>query len=150
MKLGVLFSGGKDSCYAAWREKQKGHELACLISIISKNPDSYMFHTPNINLVKSQAKLMNLALITQNTKGVKEEELKDLEKAIKLAIKKYKIQGIVSGAIKSNYQKERVDNICKELNISSIAPLWQINEEIYLKEFMKNCNVIIVGIAADG
>jgi len=46
MKLGVLFSGGKDSTFAAWTAKKYGHEISCLISIISKNEDSYMFHTP--------------------------------------------------------------------------------------------------------
>ena len=91
MKLGILFSGGKDSCYAAWREKQKGHELACLISIISKNPDSYMFHTPNIELVDMQSKAMGIPLIEQVSEGKKELELKDLEKAVLKAKEKYHI-----------------------------------------------------------
>ena len=45
MKLGVLFSGGKDSTYAAYLAKKAGNELTCLITIFSKNIDSYMFHT---------------------------------------------------------------------------------------------------------
>jgi asparagine synthase (glutamine-hydrolysing) len=149
MKLGVLFSGGKDSCYAAYRAKQKGHQLACLISIISKNPDSYMFHTLNIKLVKAQAKLMNLPLITQNTKGEKEKELADLEKATKLAIKKYRIQGIVTGAIASNYQKSRIEAICKKLKISCVNPLWNKDELTYLNELIENnFKVIIAGVFA--
>jgi asparagine synthase (glutamine-hydrolysing) len=149
MKIAALTSGGKDSLFAAYKAS-KEHELVCLIAIKSKNPESYMFHIPNIDLVKLQAKAMDLPLVFLETEGVKEEELKDLKEAIEIAKEKYRIEGIVSGAIKSNYQKERVDNICKELNLSSIAPLWQINEELYLKELMKNFNVIIVGIAADG
>ena len=27
MKAGILFSGGKDSCYAAYLTKKEGHEL---------------------------------------------------------------------------------------------------------------------------
>ena len=91
MKLGVLFSGGKDSTYSAWLAKEFGYELTCLISIFSKNPESYMFHTPSIEQVKKQAQTMEIPLIIQKTKGEKEEELKDLEKAIQKAIKKYKI-----------------------------------------------------------
>ncbi len=66
---GVLFSGGKDSCYSAYLAKQAGHELACLISIFSENKESYMFHTPSITKVKKQSESMNLPLLVQKTKG---------------------------------------------------------------------------------
>ena len=68
-----------------------------------------------------------------------------------IAIKKYKIQGVVSGALASNYQKERIGRICKELNLKSIAPLWHVNPEQYLNDLIKNkFRAIITGIAADG
>tara|TARA_Y100000310_G_scaffold341653_1_gene441513 strand:- start:401 stop:1060 length:660 start_codon:yes stop_codon:yes gene_type:complete len=146
MKLGVLISCGNDSLFAAYKIS-KEHELVCLISLKSKNSK---FHIPNIELVKLQAKAMELPLVFLETEGVKEEELKDLQEAIEIAKEKYKIQGIVSGAIKSSYQKQRVDKICEDLKLESLAPLWNINEEIYLNQLMKEFNVIIVGIAADG
>ncbi len=149
MKIATLISGGKDSWFAAYKASKK-HELVCAITIKSKNVESYMFHIPNVGLVKLQAKAAGLPLVWWETEGVKEEELEDLKQAIEIAKEKYKIEGLVSGAIKSNYQKERVDNICKELKISSIAPLWQVNEELYIQELIKNFKVIIVGIAADG
>jgi len=149
MKIAALISGGKDSWYAAF-EASKENELACLIAIKSRNPESYMFHIPNVDMVKLQAKAADIPLVWWETEGVKEEELADLKQAIELAKEKYRIEGLVSGAIKSNYQKERVDKICKELNLKSIAPLWQTDEEVYLNKLMKNFNVIIVGIAAEG
>lgn len=149
MKIAALISGGKDSWFAAYKVS-KEHELACLIAIKSKNPESYMFHIPNVELVKLQAKAAGIPLVWWETEGVKEEELEDLKQAIEIAKQKYRIKGVVSGAIKSNYQKERVDAICKELKLVSIVPLWGVNEEIYLNELIKNFNVIIVGIAADG
>ena len=109
-----------------------------------------MFHIPNIELVKLQAKSMDLPLVFWETEGIKEEELEDLKQAIEIAKEKYRIEGIVSGAIQSTYQKQRVDDICKALKLESLAPLWQVNEEIYLNQLMKEFNVIIVGIAADG
>ena len=51
---------------------------------------------------------LGLPIIFKTTKGEKERELKDLRVAIKEAKQKYKIQGIVSGALASNYQKTRV------------------------------------------
>jgi len=149
MKAAVLFSGGKDSCMAAYLAKKKGYELTCLISVFSENKESYMFHTPSIKRTKQQAKIMQIPLIIQKTKGKKEEELKDLEKAIKKAIKKYNINYIVSGALASNYQKSRIENICKKLNLKSITPLWHKDEIAYLEELIKNkFKVIITGVAA--
>jgi len=151
MKLGVLFSGGKDSVYATYLAKKDNHKIACLISIFSENPDSYMFHTPNIELVKKQAEVMELGLIVQKTKGVKEDELKDLEKAIEKAKKDYEIEGVVTGAIQSVYQASRIQKICDKLKLKCINPLWQKNEFEYLNELIKNkFKVIVVGVFAEG
>ncbi|PIO08781.1 TIGR00289 family protein, partial [Candidatus Pacearchaeota archaeon CG10_big_fil_rev_8_21_14_0_10_34_12] len=125
MKLGILFSGGKDSSYAAYLAKKHRHELTCLISVFSENKNSYMFHTPSISRVKEQAQAMNIPLITKKTKGVKEKELQDLENAIKKAKEKYKIKGIVTGAVESIYQSSRIQRICNKLNIEVFNPLWQ-------------------------
>lgn len=145
----VLFSGGKDSCYSAYLAKKKGYEITCLISVFSKNPNSYMFHTPSIKRTKQQAKIMNIPLIIQKTKGEKEKELKDLEKAIKRAKTKYKIDTIVTGALASNYQKSRIEKICKKLNLECFNPLWNKDEFEYLNELIKNkFKVIITGVFA--
>jgi len=150
MKLAALISGGKDSIYAAFKAS-KQNRIACLISFKSKRDDSYMFHIPNIDLVKLQAKAINLPLIFMKSSGIKEKELDDIKKALRIAIKKYKIEGVVSGALASNYQKERIDKICSELKIKSIAPLWHTDSEQYIKDIIKNnFKVIIVGIAAEG
>ncbi|RLG12435.1 diphthine--ammonia ligase [Candidatus Pacearchaeota archaeon] len=149
MRLGVLFSGGKDSCYSAYLAKKQGNELICLISIISENPDSFMFHTPNIKKTKKQAELMNIPLLIEKTKGKKEIELRDLERAIKKAKQKYQLQGIVTGALYSNYQASRIQKICDKLNLKTINPLWHKNEIKYLKELIKNkFKVMIIGVAA--
>jgi diphthine-ammonia ligase len=149
MRLGVLFSGGKDSTYAAWLAKKEGCRISCLISLWSKNKDSFMFHTPAIELTKKQAECMEIPFVVQETFGEKEEELKDLEKAIKLAIKKYKIQGIVTGAVESVYQASRVQKICNKLKIECFNPLWQKNQIEILEDLIKNkFEVIISGVAA--
>src|SRR3989304_4478691 len=116
MKLGVLFSGGKDSTFAAWKAMQK-EKVVCLITVVSENEESYMFHTPNIKLTELQAEAMGLPIVVQKTRGEKEKELEDLRKAIKQARQKYKIRGVVTGAIASTYQATRVQKICDELDL---------------------------------
>ena len=149
MKIGVLFSGGKDSTYAAYLAKISGNEIACLISIFSKNKDSFMFHTPSIEMTKKQAEIMNLPLIIQKTEGEKEIELKDLEKAIETAIKKYKVEGIVTGALQSVYQSSRIQKICEKIGLKCFNPLWQKDEIEYLNELIdEKFKIIITAVAA--
>ena len=148
-KLGVLFTGGKDSCYALFLAKKAGHEITCLITIESDNPDSFMFHTPSISQVKKQAEVLDLPLIVQKTAGEKEKELDDLELAIKKAKEKYKIEGLVTGALESVYQKSRIEEICKNLGLECINPLWKKDQIQLLQELVENqFEVIITGVAA--
>lgn len=79
MRLGILFSGGKDSALAVWMAKKEGYDLACLITIESENKNSFMFHTPSITEVKRQSDKMKLPLIVVKTEGEKELELEDLK-----------------------------------------------------------------------
>jgi len=149
MKLGILFSGGKDSMFAGYLVKKQGYDIACLISINSENKDSFMFHTPSIDKVKKQAEVMEIPIIIQKTKGKKEIELKDLEKAIKKAVKDYEIKGIITGAVESVYQSSRIQKICNKLKIECFNPLWQKDQIELLKELIKNkFKVIITGVAA--
>jgi len=151
MKLGVLFSGGKDSMYSAWLAKKEGEDLACLITILSENPDSYMFQQVALEDIEKQAKAMQLPIIFEKTKGEKEKELKDLKKIIKKAKEKFKIKGIVTGALASNYQKSRIQDICKELSLECFNPLWQKDQLELLNELLKNkFKVKIVKVAAEG
>ncbi|MCW8965712.1 MAG: diphthine--ammonia ligase [Candidatus Pacearchaeota archaeon] len=149
MRLGLLFSGGKDSTYAGFLANKEGYDLACLISIYSENKDSFMFHTPSIDKTKKQAEVMNIPLIIQETKGKKEDELKDLEKAIRKAKEECDIEGVVTGAIESVYQASRVQKICDKLNLECFNPLWQKDELEYLNELVRErFEVIIVSVAA--
>jgi ABC transporter with metal-binding/Fe-S-binding domain ATP-binding protein len=151
MKLGVLFSGGKDSVLALYKGKQEGHEIKALITVISENPESYMYHVPNIELTKLQAEAMGIPIIIRTSKGEKEKELMDLKEAIKEAISKYSITGVTSGAIYSNYQKSRIDAICNELGIESLCPLWKNRPRDMLIEMVEHgFKVIISAVAAEG
>jgi len=149
MDIAVLFSGGKDSTYACYMARKLGYNVKCLITLISKNPESFMFHTPAIELAKNQAELMDIPLILWETRGKKEHELKDLKNAIKKAVEKCSIEGIVTGAIESVYQASRIQKICNELNIECFNPLWQNDQIELLEELIKNkFEIILSGVFA--
>ncbi|MFH1211404.1 MAG: diphthine--ammonia ligase [Candidatus Woesearchaeota archaeon] len=149
MRLAVLFSGGKDSCYALHLAVKQGHEIACLVNIVSESNESYMFHTPNIHLAELQAKAIGLPLLKKTTKGEKEKELADLKDAIIEAKEKFKIQGVVTGAVASVYQASRIKKICEELGLECVNPLWGKDQVELLNELLENkFSVLISGIFA--
>jgi len=148
MRLGVLFSGGKDSCLALYRSQQY-HSVVCLITIISKNPESYMFHTSNIELTDTQAESAELELIKVETSGEKEAELHDLKKAITDAKMDFGIDGIVTGGIKSVYQTIRIQTMCHNLDLWCFNPLWLGNQIELLNEIIsEGFEVVISGVHA--
>jgi ABC transporter with metal-binding/Fe-S-binding domain ATP-binding protein len=149
MKVGLLLSGGKDSMYAGFLAKKSGHEISCLISVVSSNKESYMFHTPSIDKVRVQAEVMGIPLIIVKTKGEKEKELIDLEKGIVQGIDKYRIEGVVTGAVGSVYQASRIQKICDNLKVECINPLWGKEQIELLNNLVKDkFEVIIVGVFA--
>ena len=148
MRLGILFSGGKDSTLALHLAAEK-EDVVCLITVVSKNKESYMFHTPNIHVTAHQAEALGLPLVSMPTEGRKEEELADLEKAIAEAKSKFNIDGVVTGAVESVYQTERVQRICNRLDVWCFNPLWKHDQKALLEKLVeKNFKVIISGVFA--
>ena len=146
MKLAALISGGKDSSFAIYKALQEGHEVTDLVTIISANEDSYMFHSANIHLTGLIADACGIPLTSQISTGAKEKELKDLKKALS----QLNIDGVIVGAIESEYQASRVRRICDELGIKMYAPLWHMESERLLREMTKLMDIRIVKVAAAG
>jgi diphthine-ammonia ligase len=148
MKYGVLFSGGKDSTLALHIAAEKG-EVACLITIISKNQESYMFHTPNIDVTALQAQALGLPVIRVVTEGKKEEELADLERAIADAKNGFGIEALVTGAVESVYQASRIQKICDKLELVCFNPLWKHDQKALLEKLLeRGFKVIVSGVFA--
>ncbi len=148
MRVGVLFSGGKDSTLALIKASRM-HEIKCLTSIVSENQESYMFHVPNISLTKYQAEAMGIPIIQKFSRGEKEKELVDLKNAVEEAKRIFGIEGMVIGAIRSNYQYMRMKKVCDELNLTLISPLWKMDEIEELKEVIREgIKAIIVSVSA--
>ncbi len=151
LKVGILFSGGKDSTYAAYLARGRGDDLACLITLSPMRSDSYMFHYPNIRWTAMQAEAMRLPQVVLETKGVKEEELVDLRSAVETARRDYSIEGVYTGALASVYQKSRVERICDELGVKAVSPLWHVDPISHLNNIVASgFEVIMTGVAALG
>jgi ABC transporter with metal-binding/Fe-S-binding domain ATP-binding protein len=148
MRLGVLFSGGKDSCLALQRASEVD-QVVCLVTVVPENVESYFFHTPNLHLTELQAMAMGIPLVTRATPGVEEEEIADLTAAIVQAREDHGIEGIVTGAVGSVYQATRVQRVCDDLGLWCFNPLWQLDQVQLLWELIRcGYHVIVSGVFA--
>lgn len=147
LRVAALVTGGKDSTLALYHSLKKGYDVKFLVTMMPQREDSWMFHYPNIHLAELFAEAVGLPLVKGNTLGVKELELEDLKRLLE----KLDVEGVVYGAISSQYQKSRIEKICKELKLKPIAPLWQENPKKLLQEILDlKFKVIIVGVYAYG
>ncbi len=146
MKLAALISGGKDSSFAIYMALQEGHEVTNLVTIMPANEDSYMFHSANIHLTELISQACRIPLTSLTSSGEKEKELDDL----KNALGRVKADGVVVGAIESEYQASRVRRICDEFGLTMYAPLWHKDPETLLREMIKLMDIRMVKVAAAG
>lgn len=145
--LASLFTGGKDSVYATHLVQQSGRDVKHLLTIVSENPESWMFHTVNIDAAGMVAKSMGIPQTIFRTLGNRDRELLDLREAIS----SLSVEGVVSGAISSQYQKKRIDSICRALDMEHITPLWGRQGARLLEEMIGSGMVIMVtAVAARG
>ncbi|BCU69175.1 diphthine--ammonia ligase [Stygiolobus caldivivus] len=137
MKVCVLFSGGKDSTYALHWSVFKGFEVECLITLLPKKDYSWMFQVPNVELTKYQAEVLGIDLIQYPSSGEKDKELEDLKQVLKIVKSSKGVNGIVTGALLSDYQRLNINLIAEELQLKTYSPLWRKDQREYMKELIR-------------
>jgi ABC transporter with metal-binding/Fe-S-binding domain ATP-binding protein len=147
MKVAALFSGGKDSSYAVFVARHYAWDVTHLVTVFSESPESYMYHVPAVELTRLAAQSMGIPLVEVVTPPEPEKELLPLRDTLKTL----GIDGIVSGALASEYQRRRLDQICDDIGIKSFAPLWHKNPRDLLGEMVdEGFEIVIVGCSAEG
>ena len=147
MRLASLYSGGKDSSFSLYVAEQMGHEIPYLVNVVPEDRASWIFHTPNLNVVPAIAEAMGKELILGRSTG---EEDSDME-GLRQALDGLDIDGIVTGAVWSDYQWDRMNLVCGDLGLRFFAPMWRKDQD-YLMEQMIDAGVeaVIVGCYAEG
>jgi ABC transporter with metal-binding/Fe-S-binding domain ATP-binding protein len=147
MRVSALFSGGKDSTYALYLLQQQGWEVTSLLTVIPKASDSYMFHYPNIRWTRLQAEALGIPIKYRESQGLKEKELEDIE----VLMKGDDADGFVCGAIASDYQRSRLDEICHRLGKPLFAPLWRKDQVVLLEDMVHaGLKFMVAGVYAEG
>jgi len=146
MAWAALTSGGKDSILSCQRAIDSGKTVRYMVTARPKNHNSYMFHSANLDAVPVIARVAGMEYVEIETQGNKEEELIDLEEGLAAL----DIEGVIAGAVDSQYQAERVKTITDRLGLALFTPLWHMDPETLLQEVARRMDAMIVVTAADG
>ena len=147
MRLAAMYSGGKDSTFAMYLAEQMGHEIVCLVTVRPEDRASWIFHTPNLSVVPVMAEAMGKELVTVPSDGTEEGDMA----AMRDALSGLDVDGIVVGALWSDYQWDRMNLICGDLGLYVLAPLWRKDQDTVYDEMVSaGVEAIIVGVFAEG
>ena len=174
MRVAVLASGGKDSAYAAWWAQLQGWEVVSLVTVLVKGDDSMMFQLQNTWITAFQASSSGVPWKPIISFGEEEEEIGDLESSItaegyildfneifppgieipeNLVIHNgpLDIDGLVVGALRSDYQKTRIERMCQRLGIASFSPLWHKDQGEHMQSFLEHgFGVVFTSVSTEG
>ena len=179
MKCVALISGGKDSWFNVMHCVANGHEIVALANLRpspnfpgilppEKSPtkdelDSFLYQTVGHDSIHLQAECFAVPLYREYITGesidqslnyttTANDETEDLFRLLSTVKEAQpEIQGVSVGAILSNYQRARVENVCTRLGLTTFAYLWQTDQKELLAEMIRaGLTAVIIKVAAIG
>ena len=156
MNVVALLSGGKDSLYNMYLATKDGHQIVAIANL--KPPegkgdelDSYMYQTVGHQAIEMIAQALDKPLFRADITGTNcnkdldyneiqdaNDEVEHLYQLLKNIKESVEFDAISVGAIASSYQKSRVENICKRLNLKMLAYLWDKDQDSLLQDMIDN------------
>lgn len=135
--MACLVSGGKDSIAAACVVWQWGWRIDSFVTVLPEERNPELFHHPNARWVRLQAEAAGVPWRAHELPQGADESA-----GLEAALRGLSVDGIVSGALASEYQRTRFERVCHGLGLRTFAPLWHHEPHQHLQ------NVRSLGIRA--
>ena len=147
MRIAVLSSGGKDSSAAWWWAQCRGWDVVALVTVHIQDGDSHMFQVPSTQWVEHQALAAGVKWNFVKASGTVDDEISRLEETLS----DLKLDAIVSGALRSDFQKVKLENMAHRLGIHSFSPLWHQDPFEHLHGMIENgFKIMINSVSCEG
>ena len=147
MRIAVLSSGGKDSSAAWWWAQCRGWDVVALVTVHIQDGDSHMFQVPSTQWVEHQALAAGVKWNCVKASGTVDDEISRLEETLS----DLKLDAIVSGALRSDFQKVKLENMAHRLGIHSFSPLWHQDPFEHLHGMIENgFKIMINSVSCEG
>lgn len=142
-KVVVSWTGGKDGCFAGYKAISEGFEVSYLLSF--RDTKRIRSHAIHPQLLAAQSHAMGIPLLHRDFVSYEEEFKKVVHHLNEGGAG---IEGAVFGHIQTH--KNLVDRMCRDLGITLLLPLWKLDSEQIVREFIEaGFEAIIVSVRAD-
>ena len=153
----------------------RGWDVQCVVSVGIRADDSMMFQTNGVSIAALQSAAMDVPWLPVLSDGKEEIEISDLEVALSEGIDSTSnfveiwpsewlspegltlyegvldVDALIVGALRSDYQRTRIDMMCERLGIISYSPLWHNDSVSHMHALVEHgFEVMFVSISADG
>ena len=155
---------------ASHRRVSTPAQVVLLANLYPSDPDvdeldSHMFQTAGHGVVEAYAQCTGLPLLRRRLSGVSlhlgltyeapcpGDEVEDLRAVLAAAQRRVPdLGGVCSGALLSDYQRLRVEAVATSLGLTSLAPLWRLNQLTYVHDLVHEAqtHALLVKVAALG
>src|SRR5919106_6640200 len=130
MRVACLVSGGKDSILAAQVVRDAGWELDSFVTLLPDADAPLLFHRPNAKWVELQAEATGVPWLTERVAD-DADELPALDRVFS---RLKNVDGVVSGALASEYQRTRFEAVAHKHRLKTFAPLWHHGPEQHVRD----------------
>ena len=132
--MAVSWSGGKDSCLSLYRALIGGLEPVCLLNIATRAGEGFRVHGLDPRIIVDQAKALELPIVQRVASW------ETYEQVFKEAVEKVKcrlgVEGVVFGDVFLEEHRRWTVEICEELGVKALSPLYGEDERRIMREFL--------------
>lgn len=148
MNVAVMFSGGKDSCYAIKHCLDNGWNIEALIAVKPVSDEAYLWHYATVELTRLQAEAMQLPLILIKCGDIgPEKEALCLE----TTLANLSVDALVLGGVGlQKTQIREISNVAEKYGIKVMVPHENYTSEELLKKELQEMEIVITEVAAAG
>ena len=128
------WSGGKDGCLACYLASAGGLKIRYLLNMVTEDGKASWSHGMAAEWLHMQAKAIGIPLMQQRTTQA------DYEATFKKTLIDFKREGITAGVfgdIDFNAHREWIDRVCASGGITPHLPLWEMDQNKILKDFVE-------------
>ncbi len=147
LKCVSLWSGGKDSCLACYKAQLNGDGVRYILNFTYMDPIGASAHALAPTLIADQVKSICIPLIQRIT--TRENYSQNFKEIIN-ELKNNEIEAIVFGDIYLQEHRDWIENVCRQLRVTPIFPLWGIDTNDIFNEFIElGFEAIVVSVRKD-
>lgn len=131
----VSWSGGKDSCYAAYQAMQQGIQPKVLLNVLNEEGQISRSHGIPSSILQAQAAAMGVPIHLIASSW--QEYERHFTNALSRLKQEYDLTHAIFGDIDLDAHREWEEKVCSNAGLTAILPIWQRNRKELVMEMLQ-------------